>query len=122
MKTNIPKRAASILFFCAITANAAITGNELYAMPKVAVQTYLLGWLEGYQELHSKLLLSNKLLSPGAVDYVWQQLPCVPRTITLGQITDVVLRQLRDHPENRNAEAATLVDNAISKTWPCPDK
>jgi hypothetical protein len=44
---------------------------------------------------------------------------CVPSDVTLGQIKDVVVKSLRDHPENRQRPSQILIVNAVLKAWPC---
>lgn len=47
---------------------------------------------------------------------------CMPSHVTVGQITDVVKKYLRDHPERRHYTAASVVGAAISVAFPCPVK
>jgi Rap1a immunity proteins len=44
---------------------------------------------------------------------------CVPATGTLGQLTDVVKKHLRDHPEDRHHPATFLVIRALMEAFPC---
>lgn len=43
---------------------------------------------------------------------------CVPDGVTLGQVTDVVIKYLRDNPAKRNNPAASLVTEALLEAWP----
>jgi hypothetical protein len=43
-------------------------------------------------------------------------------TATTGQLKDVVLRYLNEHPETRHLVAASLVARALSEAFPCPKK
>ena len=46
---------------------------------------------------------------------------CVPEArVALGQLTDVVIKYLRDHPEERHLHGAVLVITAVSDAFPCP--
>lgn len=45
---------------------------------------------------------------------------CVPSGATSGQLTDVAIKYLRDHPEKRHLGAMVLVINAIREAFPCP--
>jgi Rap1a immunity proteins len=45
---------------------------------------------------------------------------CVDANVTKGQVADVVVKFLGDHPEFRNLAAASLAHAALSKAFPCP--
>jgi Rap1a immunity proteins len=45
---------------------------------------------------------------------------CIPQLATLGQVKDVVVRYLRQHPEERHYWRATLIIAAVREAW-CPD-
>lgn len=42
---------------------------------------------------------------------------CVPRSATVGQITDVVSKYLKEHPEDRHLSAASLVKYAVEQAF-----
>ena len=44
---------------------------------------------------------------------------CIPRTVTKGQMKDVVLQYLQSNPETRDITASLLVSLAVAKAWPC---
>ena len=44
---------------------------------------------------------------------------CIPRTITTGQMRDVVVKLLQAHPEDRHLRAVELVARALADAWPC---
>jgi len=45
---------------------------------------------------------------------------CLPdQGVTKGQVKDVVMKYLRDHPQYRHETAARLVAGAIAEAWPC---
>ena len=44
---------------------------------------------------------------------------CIPLSVLVEQITDVVKRYLEQHPEQRHYSAASLVAQALSETFPC---
>ncbi|MGL3109403.1 Rap1a/Tai family immunity protein [Bradyrhizobium sp. BR 1432] len=44
---------------------------------------------------------------------------CIPVTSTLAQARDVVCKHLRDNPEKRQYNTASLVWTAQSQAWPC---
>jgi hypothetical protein len=47
---------------------------------------------------------------------------CVPHGVIAKQLDDIVVRVLREHPEDRQAGAAALVLLAVSHAWPCPGR
>jgi len=51
-----------------------------------------------------------------------KQFACIPTGVTNGQIVDVVVKYLRDHPENRQWSASFFVTNALVTAWPCAKK
>ena len=51
-----------------------------------------------------------------------RQLFCPDPSMENGQIVDVVVKYLKDHPENRHSDAAILVAVALMKTFPCSAK
>jgi len=44
---------------------------------------------------------------------------CIPDTVSAPQLRDVVIKLLRNEPQNRQQPAARLVMRAFSKAWPC---
>lgn len=44
---------------------------------------------------------------------------CIPNGVTKGQIRDVVLAFLTDHPEKRHEVAPVLVRGALAAAFPC---
>jgi hypothetical protein len=46
-------------------------------------------------------------------------LACLPANVTQGQITDIVLKYLGDHPDRRHYRAASLVREALLESFPC---
>jgi hypothetical protein len=48
-----------------------------------------------------------------------KRLYCTPRGATAAQIRDVVVKELRDNPAQRNLPAAALAVSALQKAFPC---
>ena len=44
---------------------------------------------------------------------------CAPKTITLGQISDMFCGYLRDNPRDRQESGSRLFSKAMRQTWPC---
>jgi hypothetical protein len=45
---------------------------------------------------------------------------CVPHGVIAKQVEDIVIRSVREHPQNQQAGAASLILFALRQTWPCP--
>ena len=55
----------------------------------------------------------------GVSDFGWGITHCTPGNVTLGQMFDMVKAHLIDHPEYRHLAANVLVNNVLSRAWPC---
>ena len=55
----------------------------------------------------------------GVVDEGWSPAPCITEGVTKKQIFEVVRKYLKDHPEELGLPAATIIQKAINKAWPC---
>ena len=45
---------------------------------------------------------------------------CPPKNINSMQILDITYKYLKDHPEERNLKAETLIIKSTISIWPCP--
>lgn len=45
---------------------------------------------------------------------------CVPKGAVGAQLFDVVKKYLRDHPERRHLSAGPFVEEAMQRSFPCP--
>ena len=45
---------------------------------------------------------------------------CKPLSVTVGQVSDVVVKFLREHPANRHYSAASIARFALKNAFPCP--
>ena len=48
-----------------------------------------------------------------------RQRSCVPDNVSNGQLMDVVVKYLKEHPEERHMLAAILIVEALTKAFPC---
>jgi|JI10StandDraft_1071094.scaffolds.fasta_scaffold170890_2 hypothetical protein len=55
--------------------------------------------------------LENETSSPAFI--------CGPDNSTLGQVTDVIIKFLQDHPSDRHLDAVPLSLRALREAWPC---
>lgn len=44
---------------------------------------------------------------------------CIPKNVTKGQTSAVVIKYLLDHPELRHGSSSALALAAVKKAWPC---
>ena len=44
---------------------------------------------------------------------------CIPKNAAVAQTSDIFKKYLRDHPEDRNISAHSLVRRALAEAWPC---
>ena len=45
---------------------------------------------------------------------------CPPKNVDGIQISDLIYKYLKDHPEERNLKAEFLIIKALREVWPCP--
>ena len=44
---------------------------------------------------------------------------CIPNNVTQGQVLDVIVKFLEDHPQNRHQNATVLISVALRDAFPC---
>ena len=97
----------SAILLIAVPANA-LTGNDLkrYADEgEKNPQSIIRGVFFGYVL--------------GAVESCSPSQCCVPEGVNNKQMVDVVVKYLKDHPEELRFPAIVLIQKAISMAWPC---
>jgi len=55
----------------------------------------------------------------GVIDEGWSPAPCIPEGTDRKQIFQVVRKYLKDHPEQLDLRAATIIQKAVNEAWPC---
>jgi len=104
----------ALLIFVSSVVNAAFTnGNELQkwlsnsetAKDFSFDQTYGTGMFRGYVS--------------GVVDAGNGSLFCTGTGVTRGQYTAVIIKYIKENPEQWNLSASELVTNALKKAFPC---
>ena|SRR5271157_2858272 len=55
----------------------------------------------------------------GVTDQGWSPAPCIPEGADRKQIFEVVRKYLKDHPEELDLRATTLIQKAVNEAWPC---
>jgi Rap1a immunity proteins len=95
-RSNPWEDAADTLYFASF-----YNGNKMYEDAKLDR-----GWLSGYVAgVHDSLKI--------------QRCFCSPDRVSVGQVSDVVIKYLADNPDKRHYQAHILVRDALSKAWPC---
>lgn len=93
-----------------VASAGGTTGNEL------------LSWVNGatYERLKAAYYMD------GIVDGInmaglaaGKPVVCIPQGVNLGQVTDVVIKEMKNSPENRHMEAQVLIMVTLRNTWPC---
>ncbi len=103
---------AAVLALAGMPAGAfMIDGNKLYDActgKETYDRTFCLGYVSG---VHDTL---DGFTADTGGKY------CVPRTVSSGQLADLITKFLRDNPGRRRLAAARIVGEAITRTFPCP--
>jgi Rap1a immunity proteins len=96
------------LDFLKPSSRAFETGNSLYATcttdHTAFSEGYCMGFIAGTADTMEGIRISNI---------------CSPEKATVGQVRDVVLKYLAEHPETRQNSAFDLIQEALVKAWPC---
>lgn len=71
--------------------------------------TLCLGYLNGIADLHDILVILGDKLP------LW----CPPENVTVGQAEMVVIKYLKEHPEDLHLVAGSQVANAFMSAFPC---
>ena len=91
------------------TGRGFSVGNKLYSRcssPNNSLEhVYCLGYVAG---------ATDSLQMDGHI--------CVPDNVTVAQAVDVVMKYLRDHPEDRHFLAPSLADLALRQAFPCKEQ
>ena len=95
---------AGLMFVCtSVTAGIYESGNTLLKDMDGTEMTrmYAMGYIVGAADAYNEAL-------------------CIPKTVTKGQLNDVVYRFLRVTPQHRDLPADVLVLLALGEHWACP--
>lgn len=95
---------AVILSLSAVSTKAAapITGNDLHRWCS-GTRLMVLGYVSGVTDM------TGFLRDP----------VCLPDSVTMGQINDVVCKWIDDNPKERNRKGAQVTLMALRDAWPC---
>jgi hypothetical protein len=94
------------------------TGNQLLRKcqsenEKLSCTDYIIGAADMVGALQGALDRDEK-------SYWKYQAVCLPLQVDSGQVRDVVVKYLVDHPERRDQPASQMVLIALIATWGCP--
>jgi hypothetical protein len=87
------------------------TGNSLWTLCNEAAGTWCVAYVEGVADV----LLP--IWAKGGDFNGWRA--CIPKDAIGSQVTDVVIKFLREHPEWRHFTASSLVAQALAQAFPC---
>lgn len=95
------------------------TGNTLlrHCQGNGVDQDYCIGYIVGVVDLIGALQGSSD--KDGANFWKYHAV-CLPSHVEAGQIKDVVVKYLVEHPEHRDQPAAQLIIITLIATWGCP--
>jgi hypothetical protein len=75
-------------------------------------RSFLNGYMAGLFDTHAMIATATSSNNP----------LCVPKAVSLGQLTDIACKYLSEHPEERHLNGASLAFWAVHKAFPCtPD-
>ncbi|WP_018184712.1 Rap1a/Tai family immunity protein [Kaistia granuli] len=102
------KVLALVAFFAIMTASSASAywqdGNKLYDQCEAQIN-FGVGYMQGAVDALALAMNEGTF--------------CIPPTVTGKQLRDVVCRDLRENPKDRNLLAALLVFRSVQQAWPC---
>lgn len=109
---------AAVLALCCAGGKPAVAGfqngNELLAMctsnETVVEKMNCIGYLQGLVDT----MLAIQLKTPSPRTNI-----CIPEGVSGGQIKDIVVKNLRNLPEVRHLDAASIVMPILIGTFPC---
>ena len=108
MKRSLLAAAAALLM--ATTAQAGFyDGAKLHELCSDRDRAICMGYAAG---LVDTLLQSEP----------WANAICPPPNVKLGSVTDIIARELANHPELRHLSAASIATTALRKAFPCPGR
>lgn len=118
MRANLYPLLASLLAAASVctTANAAPgfkNGNSLFEDCQDEQSAACLEYVVGATDMLSLIQALRLKESP---------LYCQPKGVTGAQVQSIVVRYLRDKPEQRHLAAASSVAMALIGAFPCPDQ
>jgi Ssp1 endopeptidase immunity protein Rap1a len=103
----------ALLCLTALPTEAAFyNGNKLYTEctgSKATDQVSCISYIEGIADMVAGL-------------WTPKDTACFSPGINAGQLQDIVVNYLQDHPENRHWPATILVLQALHDAFPCPRK
>ena len=104
--------SSAIFLLCGNSAHAqrvsTTTGNQLLEWCESQAhfqQAFCLGYITGVTDIDSM---------DGSV-FPERRRSCVPENVSNGQVSDVVIKYLKDHPEERHLLAAILIVKAMAQ-------
>lgn len=87
-------------------------------------ETYFLGGNALYEKCNAEAGTFNSIFCAayiaGIADlFQLTKVACIPSNVVAGQVEDVVVKYLREHPESRHYSAASEAGLALRAAFPC---
>lgn len=120
-----------VLALSAGSANAAfISGNDIMTLcreSRAELGGYIAGWFDkGSSDKELTLSSAKKVKDFGSMielHYLAGSLSsgaCFPKTVTIGQLVDIVCKYASENPAQRQLDGGAFLDKSISEALPCP--
>ena len=93
----------------ALAAGSWVNGNELKKY--CSSNSYERGICLGFTSAVANIVANEPVAG-------WRA--CIPDGVTRGQLRDIMVKFLDDHPEELHLEAASLAARAYKEAFPCP--
>ena len=108
-----------------VSGNKMATGNQMFEWCKESRDIcgmYAMGWREAHSTTIVLVGIQKGLSDKKALGNLQHATPtgiCLPQGTKNGQLADVLIKYLRDHPKKRHLQQAMLTIFAFRKAFPC---
>jgi hypothetical protein len=93
-----------------------MSGNTLLTSCRATNRTECIGYIAGLLDMYSFMEdAEEKTFKKGG-----NRPFCIPDSVTIDQVADVVVQFLNAHPTHRHYAAASLLAGAFMEGFPCP--
>lgn len=117
------KKMLLVMLFVLTGGNVwAMSGNELYELLDGSTDNKLQGmrYLQGLRDAeHLHVQIEGLLATMEKRRPDMRRFFCAPTGATLGQVSEIVMAELRNKPSERHMFAPQIAQQALRQTWPC---
>jgi Ssp1 endopeptidase immunity protein Rap1a len=93
-----------------------MSGNTLLTSCRSTNRTECIGYIAGLLDMYGFMEAAEE----GTLKKAGNRPFCIPDSVTIDQLADVVVKFLDAHPTHRHYEAAGLLAGAFMEGFPCP--